>query len=152
MVTDPTVHIEGVLSWLREVIPALKGGYAFIPTKTDQELPDVVVDMAGSQLTPADPRFAFLDVQQGWVMVHTLDVSFMVDDQDPEAAAQQLRGFQSAIMASLLRDGTLGGRVPFVSPHVAFDYTLPFVERPDGTLGREMAVTLLVGELLEEQT
>jgi hypothetical protein len=146
----PQTVIEGVLDWVRTTLPELEGGYDHVPTTSDQPLPDVVVENGSTVLVPEDPRFAFLDVQQGWLLVRSMDVSFMVDDTDPDAAAQLLRSFETRTLASLLGDGTLGGRVPFVSPYVTYDYSLPFVERPDGTRGREMNMTMLVGELVEE--
>lgn len=140
----------GVVAWARAAIPELQGGYAYPPTSKEQPLPDVVVDVEGAAMTISDSSFPWHDIQQAWIMRWDVTLSFMVDNSDPVEAVKALRGFADTLGAEALRDGTLGGRVPFTSPLMSFDYTPPFVEYDDGTRGREMTMLMTVGELFEE--
>lgn len=140
---------ESVVAWVRETIPELVSGYPFIPTMAEGALPDVVAEVEREAVLPEDPRFPQLRIQQVWIHVFDVGVSLMVDNSDPASAAETLRGYAEALTASLLRDVTLGGRVDFSSPFFDFDYTGPFVERPDGVRGRELTMTMAVGEPVE---
>lgn len=146
---DSGAITNGVLAWARETVPELLGGYSYIPAAKDQALPDVVVELNGLETTLADPRFPFQTIQQRLVWASSIGLSFMVDNTDPEAAADTLRSWADALSASLLADGTLGGKVPFVSPLFRWDFTRPFVRYPDGTTGREASLAITVGELVE---
>lgn len=139
------------LAWARATVPELAGGYDYIPSMSDQPLPDVVVDVATVSLVTEDRRFPFEQIQQAWVRAYDTEFSFMVDNTDYQAAAAKLREFEKALTASLLRDGSLGGRVDFISPFHTFDFTPPFVERADGTRGREMVMRLSIAELVQEE-
>ena len=79
-------------------------------------------------------------------------MSFMVDNALTDQAAAQLRDFEARLLESVLKDATLGGRVPIASPQMEFDFTAPFVEYEDGTKGREMTMTIAVGHLVEATT
>jgi hypothetical protein len=138
----------GVVAWARDVLPDLLAGYDYTVSMKDR-LPDVVVDFTGVGVRRTDVDFPYVDLQQTLIVRHDLMLSFMVDNTDPEAAASQLRAFADALLLSILQDGTLGGRVPFVSPYVTFDYTPPFVQYADGTEGREMTMTLSVADPVE---
>jgi hypothetical protein len=146
----PEEVCQAVLEWARETVPALQGGYAFIPLQSEQPLPDVVVDLATYGIVREDARFPHRALQQAWIWTWEMELSFMVDNTNPETAAQDLRAWSSALAASLMADGSLGGKVQFISPLFSFDYTAPFVERDDGTRGREMVLRMTVGELVEE--
>lgn len=139
-----------VLAWTREVLPALEDGYDHVVSSKDM-LPDVVVDLVGTRIELADNDYPYIDLQQTMIVRHDLQLSFMVDNAVPETASAQLRGFADALVLSVLQDGTLGGRVPFVSPYVNFDYTPPFVQYADGTEGREMTMALSVADPVEVQ-
>lgn len=140
----------GVLAWARATCPALQDGYDHTVSTKDL-LPDVVVEFLGVAIRLADPEFPYADLQQTMIVRHDIQLSFMADNTDPGAAASLLRGFADALLLSILQDGTLGGRVPFVSPYVNFDYTPPFVQYADGTEGREMTMTLSVADPVEVQ-
>jgi len=109
----------------------------------------VVVETIEKETAINDDRFPMRGIQQRWIKVWSLLISIMVDNGDPQAAADQLYEYADMLEAALMEDGTLGGRVPFVSPFYNFDFQSPFVEYPDGTRGRAMDMTLLVGELVE---
>jgi hypothetical protein len=138
----------GVVEWARAILPALLAGYDYTVSMKDR-LPDVVVDFTGVGVRRVDADFPYADLQQTLVVRHDLMLSFMVDNTEPASAAGQLRSFADALLLSILQDGTLGGRVPFVSPYVTFDYTPPFVQYADGTEGREMTMTLSVADPVE---
>lgn len=137
---------QAVLAWAREAVPALEGGYAYLPSQKDQLLPDVVVDVAEVEVARQLAEFPMSQIQQFFVHVFRCELSFMVDNSDPESAAQALRAMEALTTASLMRDGTLGGRVDFISPLFSYDFTPPFVEYADGTRGREMVMRMSVGE------
>lgn len=139
---------DAVLAWARESVPSLEDGYSYTVSMKNK-LPDVVVEFADQAVRLADGEFPFADLQQTMIVRTDFILSFMVDNTDPENAATQLRSFADALLLSILQDGTLGSRVPFVSPYVTFDYTPPFVQYADGTEGREMTMTLSVADPVE---
>lgn len=143
--------IEAVRAWVREAVPQLVADYDYAPTTKTKALPDVVVDFDSSQVATEDADLPLSQIQQRHIKLRTLTLSFMVDNSDPQSAAALLRDFEDAATASVFRDGTLGGRVISASRLVSFDYSSPFVEYPDGTKGREMVMTLIVGEPVEVQ-
>jgi hypothetical protein len=146
---DQQAVIDGVLTWAREAVPDLQGGYDYEPSAKTQSLPDIVATLSTVEVVVDDPRFRLTNVQQALITAYGVNLSIMVDNGEPQAAAQSLRGWCDALAASLLADSTLGGRVPFASPLIIFDYTRPFVRYQDGTKGREVAVEMVVGELVE---
>jgi hypothetical protein len=135
----------GTVAWAREVLPDLQDGYDY-SVATKNLLPDVVVEFADQMIRLADTEFPYIDLQETMIVRYDLILSFMVDNTEPQNAATQLRSFADALILSILQDGTLGGRVPYVSPFVTFDYTPPFVQYADGTEGREMTMTLSVAD------
>jgi hypothetical protein len=142
--------VAALVAWARATLPALAGGYSYTPAGKTQALPDVVADHATIEYVLEDPqRFPMLGFQQRLLAVHSVGLSFMVDNTDEAAAAAALRGYADALAASLLRDGTLGGRVPLCSPIMTFDFTRPFVEYQDGTRGREMTLEMFVADPVE---
>ena len=139
---------EGVTAWILEAT-GISSGYHYMPSQKDANLPDVVVEVIERRMTREDPEFPFSAIQQRWVRLFVVGASIMVDNSDPESAADTLYGYSDVMEAALMADGTLGGRVPFVSPYFAFDFSAPFVEYHDGTRGREMNMQMSVGELVE---
>jgi hypothetical protein len=140
--------VTAIRDWCREQIPELENGYNFEPTEKTV-LPDVVVVLDTSSVEFGDSSFPLVALQQNVIQRYDCTISFMVDNTDPGPAAEQLRRFADTLRAQLLKDGTLGQRVPVASPFVTFDYTPPFVVYPDGTRGREMTMTISVAELAE---
>jgi len=148
------VSTEDVLTGLNEWVlavctPTIVGAYPFLPAEKPLAFPDVVAEVLDIRLTVDDPAFPFSVIQQTWLKVWQVGLSIMVSNADPEAAASQLEGYADQMDASIRSDGSLGGRVPFISPYYSFDFTAPFVEYNDGTRGREMNVQISVGELVE---
>ncbi len=140
---------EAVGEWVgAESNPTINVTYPYLPSVKAQ-LPDAVVELAGRELTREDDRFPHFTIQQAWVTTFSLAVSIMVENTNPPAAAEQLYDYSDQLQSALVSDSTLGGRVPFASPYLTFDFTAPFVEYPDGTRGREMNMTMYVGELVE---
>lgn len=137
-----------VLEWVLEAVPELEGGKPYLTETTDYPLPDVLVDCSTAGVTRDVSDFPHLQIEQAVIYQWTIELSVLADNTDSAAAAQFLRTVETRTIASLLSDGTLGERVPFVSPFVAYDYTPPFIERPDGTRGREMTMAMAVGELV----
>lgn len=142
--------VTEVTEWAAESTDPSLNTYAFGPSFKTQALPDVVVEVAAKRLTSEDPLFPYRGLQQKWVKVWSLALSIMVDNADEAAAAEALETYADQLEAALLQDGSLGGRVPFASPFLSFDFTAPFVEYADGTRGREMNVVMHVGDLVED--
>lgn len=138
-----------VKAWITETLPELTATYHFIPSAKNAGLPDAVVDVAEQRDGLDFEEFPWRQLQNAPVRKWNVEVSVMVDNSDPEAAADQLHDMADRLSGSLLSGGNLGGRVPFASPFSTFDFTNPFVEWDDGTRGREMTMTMAVGELLE---
>lgn len=147
---DTHALCQSMVEWAMEKVPALASGYNYSPAAKEQPAPDVTcelnrtfVQLAGEELFP------FWQLQQRMVEGFELEFSFMVENLDPEAAAEALRGYRDLLREAVMESASLGGRVPFRSPFVSFDFTPPFVEYEDGTTGREMTMTLTVGDLVE---
>jgi hypothetical protein len=145
---------EGVKEWAEVILPELLGSRSFLSAQRG-ELPDVQVDVIFKRIAPSDSRFPFSELQQRLLRVFDVDLHFMVDHVGGDADAdrgetEQVRDFGARLEASVLQDATLGGRVFMASPIMQFDYTVPFVEYPDGTRGRQMKMSLIVGELADE--
>jgi len=140
--------VEGLVAWVRATIPALTDGFNYEPTEKTT-LPDVVVVLDTSTIELGDSTFPLHAIQQRVIQRYDCTISLMVDNEDPGQAATTLRSYADALRAELLKDGTLGQRVPVASPFVTFDYTPPFVVYPDGTRGREMTMTISVAEYAE---
>jgi hypothetical protein len=139
-----------IVTWVSGVLPELAAAYDFVPASKPDPLPDVIVEVIRtSVVADGGEVFPFWQLQQRHVEVFEVSLAFMVDNQDPEAAATQLRNFRDRLRDAVLPDETLSGAVGFRSPFVSFDFTPPFVEYEDGTKGREMTMTLTVGDLVE---
>jgi len=140
---------QAVLAWVEEAIPELEASYDHVPSGKGA-LPDVIVEATRTGIEMGGgERFACWQLQQRAIYFVECSVSFMVDNSDTKAAASLLHSIEERLVAGVLADATLGSRVPFASPLVEFDFTTPFVEYEDGTRGREMTMTLAVGDLVE---
>lgn len=146
---DTTTNTTAALvAWARETISELQEGFGYLP-EGKGALPDVVCELLTSGISVNDGSFPFAQIQQAWLRVWEYELSFMVENDDTQAAAELLEDFTDRLVAAALQDVTLGGRVEFISPELAFDLTPPFVEYPDGTRGREMTMQISVGALIE---
>lgn len=143
--------VLAVLAWVEQTCPEIQGAYDYAPSGKAQGLPDCVAEITDTALGYSSPLFPKLQIEQALLMVYTMQLSFMVDNGDPEAAAHLLRDLSDRLLDAALDDGTLGGRVPFISPTISFDFSTPYVEYEDGTFGREMTMSLSVGGLVEEE-
>lgn len=141
---------EQVAEWVVEVCdPEIQGSYTHLPFEKPQALPDVVCEVLDKGITRDDPRMPWSQLEQTWLRIWQVNVSVMVDNQDPEQASNALSGYSDQLEAALMQDGTLGGRVQLVSPYHRFDFSTPYVEYQDGMRGREMNLQISVGELVE---
>lgn len=145
-----------VSEWLAATLAELTEVYPFVAAQHGT-LPDAMVDVERKETVINAAEFPFSAVQQRILRVFTVSVNVMVEtntgvDADADRVeTEMLRGYGAEIERSALIDATLGERVFMVSPLMEFDYTLPFVEYPDGTRGRQMQATLSVGELVDEE-
>lgn len=141
-----------LLTWANGVIPELNGSYDYIPASKPEALPDIICEVARTRVQMGGgDEFPMWNIQQQAVEVYECSLAIMVDNADPQAAAAQLRRFRDLLAAAALTDETLAGEVPFRSPLISFDFTPPFVEYEDGTKGREMTMTLTVGDFVEAE-
>lgn len=145
--------VTALSAWLPTVAPELTDKvYNHVPGPKPLGLPDCVIEVARTGIEEVgSTRFRFWDIQQKWVYFVEVSLSFMVDNADTDAAATYLRDLENRLLMGILANPTLDGGVPFASPAVSFDFTAPFVEYEDGTKGREMTMTLAVGDLVEAQ-
>lgn len=150
---------EQLVAWARAELTELQEGRAWL-TAQKTKLPDVVADVEEKSVVLSDPRFPRLDIEQAALRVFDCVLAFMVAIDKEAAPAGQtvdqaetklLRDFGARLEASLLSDGTLGGRVFMASPLVSFDYRLPFVQYEDGTRGRQMVTRLAVAEPVQAE-
>jgi len=143
--------LQAARTWAASVVTDVGDRhYDHIPTRKSLGLPDLVIELRRTGIAiSGGERFAAWDVQQAVIRYYELGLSFMVDNSDTAAAATALRGYENDLTMSVLSDPSLGSRVDFVSPLIEFDFTAPFVEYADGTRGREMSMTMSVGELVE---
>ena len=163
--------IDALIAWARATLPEIAedSTYDHYTQAKPRPFPDVVCEVEDDQVVAAGAvrqEFPAVFVQPmavSHVQVWTCRLAFMVsyeadDPDDPESvvaagetAAHTLRSFRERLASALDDDGTLGSRVPFVSPLRRFRFVPPFVKYDDGTRGREMSLQLLVGEPLEAE-
>lgn len=142
--------LDGINDWILDTCtPTIVGSYTYLPSAKTEALPDVITEVLDIRWQIDDPQFPFSQLQQTWIRIWQIQSSFGVDNSTPDAAAEQLQGYADQLDASIRGDGSLGGRVPFISPFYSFDFTAPFVEYNDGTRFREMNMQIAVGELVE---
>ncbi len=146
---DSQAVSTALLDWALAECPDLNSGYAYVPAEKPNALPDVIVEVARVEISTGSDKLPWQQIQQRLVEVTEANISVMADNSDPAAAAALLRGVAEDMKVALLKSSTLGGRVPVRSPYFEFDFTAPFVEYEDGTKGREMTLTMTVGDLVE---
>lgn len=147
--------IDAVLAWVSETVPEIGANvYAVVPPGKSKALPDCVAELASEGAAREDEDFPFGGLQQVGIYVWSVGLSIMVDagqgDAGADTAQRALEGFVEALKTALFGDYTLGARVQMASA-LAFgaDYTNPLVEYEDGTRGREVTLSMKIGELLE---
>lgn len=144
-----------VRDWAQGVLPELTSARHYLSAEKTT-LPDVMAEVVRKRIVRSEEAFGASAIQQAGVRVFDCELSFMVEKaaegglEADQLETEQLRDFGARLEASLLSDGTLGGRVQMASPLAEFDYSSPFVEWADGTRGRQMVLTLSVGELAPE--
>lgn len=142
--------IEALLEWVEATVTDVAGKtYKHEPASKTADLPDCVAVLEREGITLDDPEFPIFQMQQVVFRRFDLALSFMVEagvDPDAAEAAQvTLRSYAEALTLGVLADETLGARVPAASPAVEFDYTPPFLRYDDGTIGRNMTMSIAIG-------
>lgn len=142
--------------WARDILPELAEGRSWL-TASKTMLPDVVTDVAEKSIVLDDPRFPNLGIEQLALRVFEVEMAFMVaSDTGSEAdknETETLRDYGARLEASLIGDGTLGGRVFRAAPvDSVFNYRLPFVQYEDGTRGRQMTLGFAVADPIQPET
>lgn len=146
----PEAATQALVAWATSVLPELQGAYDHSPDMKPEALPDLVVEVQRSETTlDGAQRFADRRLQQRLIEAHDFALSIMVNNDDPQVAAAQLRDFGHRLAVAWRSSQTLGGRVPIRDPFCQIDYTTPFVEYEDGTKGRELTMLVAVGDLVE---
>lgn len=139
-----------LIDWVEAVIPELAHSYDYVPASKPEGLPDLIVEVARTELErDGAERFGVMNLQQVFLDVYTCNLSIMVSNDDPAAAALTLRQFRDRLIADARSNPTLRGNVLVASPYMVADFTQPFVEYEDGTRGREMTLTIEVGDPVE---
>lgn len=148
---------DNVREWAFEVCqPEALASYDFAPLSKDEGLPDVAVEVLNYRLSLQGderlPQVGAASIQQALLAVYDVEASIMVEqgttDAEAQAAARLLRRFTARLADALLRDTTLGGRVQFGSPELVADFVPQFVRYEDGTRGRQVRISLVIGELV----
>lgn len=145
---------EAVEAWVAETLDELVESYPYVTAQRGR-LPDAMVDVESKSISTSDSAFPFSQLQQRLLRVFNVSVNIMVEQnggvEDDRLETEQLRDFGARLEVSGTTDATLGGRVFMLSPLMDINYSLPFVEYPDGTRGRQMQVALAVGELADQE-
>jgi len=151
-----------VEEWVNDVIPELVKSYPYV-TAGKADLPDAMIDVQEKSIQrgKGDERFPWAELQQRSLKVFDIQISLMVDRGDvatpeerekaDEAGTVQLQEFGAALEEALLSQPTLGDRVQMASPYHSANYALPFVKYADGTRGRQMTMSMSVGELVDQE-
>jgi hypothetical protein len=154
-VIDERTVAEAVTDWAGDLLEIPEPQRHSHPIALVQnQMPDLVATVLHRRVVSSEPGFPESQLQQAWLQLFDVEISVKVDreDVDPaiQAAHQALQGYGKALSESALADRTLGGRVEFVSPAIACDYSAVFEEYEDGTRAQVVLVTLTVGELIDE--
>jgi hypothetical protein len=138
-------------AWAVATLPDLQGSYDYATAEKTQPLPDVGIELDNTAVTlsPPDPTLEqMFAIQQAMMRTWTVRVMLMVAPDPADTASSTLAGYIDALMASAVSDGTLGGRVSWLSKEMRGSFTPPFVQFDDGTRGRAATLELTVGELI----
>ena len=138
-----------MLAWANATLSELEGQYDHLPAQKSQKLPDAVAAVARRYVATEDPNFPISGLEQAYTQVFEVELSIMVDNANPQTAATLLGSMADRLEAEALKSITLGGRVQIRSPFVSFNFDNPHVRYDDGTEGREMVMTILVGDLVK---
>lgn len=139
---------QAIVDWSMDTTPEIVGSYTYPPERKTQALPDVMIDVQEAAIRKS--HRSFVDLQQFYLRVFTVNVTWMVTPQ-PEAEAQAfIYQLIDQHTAALVNDQTLGGRVFQVGiEEVVFRDLAQVFRFDDKTEGRAVTTQLLVAEPLE---
>lgn len=138
-----------VESWVNEVVTDLEASYPYV-SATKGALPDAMIDVQSAvQVEGPDVRFPYSELQQRLLRVFDVQITIMVADASAAEDTLLLQTWGAELQESLLALPTLKDRVQMASPLCTLDFSLPFIQYPDGTRGRQFALSLSVAELID---
>lgn len=137
---------DALVAWARATCPEIATGYAYPPAAKPGALPDVAAEDRRVLIRSDDDRFPRRSYEQTRLRVFEMELSFMVEADPPDTATNTLRSFSDRLFAAVLKDNTLGGRVPSAAEEVTATFDPIFVEFEDGVRGRVMTIEMAVGE------
>lgn len=152
---------ELVVEWAQEKAPTIVATYPQTIASSSGDLPDAAAYVKSHQIVPEDrENFPFAALQQFWLHTYEVELSVMVEQEQPDdaseldkaaaAADKAIREIGDGLMESAIEDSTLGERVQMTSPRIQADYSEPFIDRPDGVRGRPVFVRLVVADTVED--
>jgi hypothetical protein len=130
--------------WAASIVPGLNT-FPNQPPQLSQALPIVLCEVRSKRRrkTGEMPR---LQYQQTAVRLWVVALMLMVAPEPAWTASQALYGMVDDLEDALVRDPTLGGRVPIAEKDMDASFDPPEVEHADGTVARVATMNLTIGE------
>ena len=139
--------VQAVEAWAVATIPALSS-FEFPPEELSSALPIVIAEITDDGLTQSsDALPGMAQFQQTDLRLWSLDVTLMVSPDPAWTASHTLYGYVDALGTSLRGGRSLGDKV-VMSQYYDASYTPPEVEYPDGTIARQVTISVIVGETI----
>jgi len=135
---------EAIEEWAASVVDGLNT-VATQPEQLSQALPLVICEVTQKVRRNAG-EMPKLQYQQTAVRRWTATLLLLVAPVDPWTASAQLYDMVDDLETALVRDPTLGQRVPLATTDFDASFQPPEVEHDDGTVARAATMTLTIGE------
>lgn len=139
--TDLATRLE---LWAASVVPALNT-YPNQPPELGKALPIVICEVRRKRRSTSR-EMSKLQYQQTAVRLWVVSLLLMVTPEPAWTASQALYGMVDDLEDALVKDSTLGGRVPTCEKDVEATFEPPEVQHADGTVARVATLQLTVGE------
>lgn len=138
--------VKGVESWVVGVIPALISSFSVPPEELDKTLPLVIAAIRSDSLNEEDASLpGTAQFEQTLLRLWTIDVVIMVKPDPVTAQTEALYGYVDALGGSLRGGVSLSDKVVLSHLYDA-SYDPPEVEYDDGTIARQVTISVVVGE------
>lgn len=140
--TDLATAIE---DWAVATIPGLHAEPTQ-PEQLAQSLPLAICEVTEKRRASTGRQGGAQAYQQTNLRAWTASLMLLVSPTDPWTASQTLYDMVDDLEAALVRDPTLGSRVPTADTDFSATFTPPEVEHQDGTVARLATMRLTIGE------
>lgn len=134
-----------VEEWAVSIVPGLHAEPTQ-PEQLAQSLPLAICEVTEKRRANGQSTAGVLGYQQTGARAWSAQLMLLVAPTDPWTASQLLYDMVDDLEAAIVRDPTLGGRVPVSDSSFSASFSPPEVEHQDGTVARLATMRLTIGE------